>query len=280
MKSHATETMILQGLPVEESPEVFKTLESAPGVYDVVRVIHGAPLFLEDHLNRIRRSAELSVLSIQVPEHSVIEKSLSLLIGLLGPGTYSIKLIFMEGGKNCYAMARVPRRLPSQADYRQGVSTHLFHLSRNHPQIKEIDRHYSQTVQREIDEDRVFEVLLVDENLRITEGSKSNIFFIRGETLITPPAKEVLPGITRGKVLYLSRQGGLSVEEKDVFVSDLPNFDAAFLTGTSIFILPVARINDLSFPSADHPTIQKVTRAYAALTEEYLASYACHDNPD
>ena len=52
---------------------------------------------------------------------------------------------------------------------------------------------------RLISDNKLYEVLLVDRNGRITEGSRSNVFFVKGNKFYTGPSAMVLVGITRKK---------------------------------------------------------------------------------
>ncbi|MDR3121960.1 MAG: hypothetical protein LBU58_11615, partial [Clostridiales bacterium] len=46
-----------------------------------------------------------------------------------------------------------------------------------------------------------------------------------------------------------------------------------FITGTSIGLLPVSRIDDLIFHSADDPVIKAVRAEYEAITREYILTH-------
>jgi len=265
--------VVVNGTLKRRTRELLKTLESVSGVYDVVRIVDGVPLFLEEHLARLRRSAELSEASFVLASREEFGTSVDKLIREHGPGPYSIKLSVVEGTEGAYYLAPVPRRTPRKRDYLKGVSTRLVRLARHHPEVKVIDSGYSTRIQREIAEEHVFEVLLVDEKERITEGSKSNIFFVRNNTLITPPRREVLPGITRSKILHLAAAQNIHVREKEIFIRDLGAFDAVFLTGTSIFVLPVARIDRTEYPSTSSTVVQNMMEAYHNLVREYIRTF-------
>lgn len=62
----------------------------------------------------------------------------------------------------------------------------------------------------------VYEVILVNIKGYITEGSKCNVFFIRGNTLVTAPENQVLAGITWKYILPLARQHHISITEKNI----------------------------------------------------------------
>ena len=84
-----------------------------------------------------------------------------------------------------------------------------------------------------IRESGVYEVLLVNRESKVTEGSRSNLFFIREGVVRTAPDSEVLPGITRQKVLELISEEGFRLDIRSLALEELPSAEAAFLTGTS-----------------------------------------------
>jgi D-alanine transaminase len=79
---------------------------------------------------------------------------------------------------------------------------------------------------------------------RVTEGSSSNVFVVsRGRVRTTPTGPGILPGVTRDLVLGIARSAGLAVTEADLPVERLFSADEVFLSGTTVEVLPVVRIN-------------------------------------
>lgn len=79
----------------------------------------------------------------------------------------------------------------------------------------------------------------------VTEGAVSNVFAWIGGRLVTPPAgPRILSGITRECVLRLAKDAGFPVAERDLSLQELLEAEEAFVTGTTIEILPVVKLND------------------------------------
>jgi D-alanine transaminase len=92
----------------------------------------------------------------------------------------------------------------------------------------------------------VFEAILV-KNGEVTEGSVSNVILVENRTLITAPeGTRILSGVTREVVLALARQEGLEVQERYPSKSQLYAASELFLTGTTVEVLPVVRIDGRS----------------------------------
>jgi branched-chain amino acid aminotransferase len=79
--------------------------------------------------------------------------------------------------------------------------------------------------------------VLVDPDGFVTEGTSGNVFFVLRGELLTPTARNILPGVTRGVVLDLARGIGVTVHECDLTPLEAGDADEAFLTSTSIGIL-------------------------------------------
>lgn len=69
----------------------------------------------------------------------------------------------------------------------------------------------------------------------------------------------MLKGITRNKIKTLT---GFNFVEKNITVNELSDFDACFLTGTSIHILPIFMIDDVSYHSSQNKLILSLMNAF------------------
>lgn len=82
---------------------------------------------------------------------------------------------------------------------------------------------------------------LLDPTGHLTECTSGNLFLVRDGQLLTPSARNLLPGITRGVVLELAERLGISAAETDLTVADALAADEIFVTSTTIGILHVRR---------------------------------------
>lgn len=107
------------------------------------------------------------------------------------------------------------------------------------------------------------DALLLDWEGYVGEASGANIFFIRDGEIHTPSLKCVLAGITRATVIDLAREHGLKVVERDIRPEEMAGFDQAFLTGTAAEVTPLAEVGDYTFKAGEE-TIN-LMNAYDAL---------------
>jgi D-alanine transaminase len=78
----------------------------------------------------------------------------------------------------------------------------------------------------------------------ITEGSHSNIFFVKnGELRTHPESVYILSGVTRKNVLRIAAENGITVSEVPLNESELSFIDEAFLTNTTGEVTPVTGIS-------------------------------------
>jgi len=95
------------------------------------------------------------------------------------------------------------------------------------------------------------QVLWLDaaERRYVEEVGTMNIFFLMGETLVTPALTgSILPGITRDSVLRLTRDWGMDVHERAVSIDEIltnagdGSLKECFGTGTAAVISPVGSL--------------------------------------
>jgi len=241
-------------------------------IYEVIRLVDGVPLFFEDHLERMQRSAELCGEKIHKPPRRIRDE-IRQLVAANDCASINVKLVwFRTDQRPRFLTYFVAQERPTAADYRRGVHTILYSGERENPQIKAVKTSYRERVRGLRETAGAFEVLLVDENDSIFEGSRSNLFFIRDGRLLTPPAGAVLLGVTRRHVLAVCETLGIAVGEAPLHRDALPNLEAAFLTATSIDVLPVGSVESIRLNSADHPLVRRIASAFAAEVAEYLQS--------
>lgn len=254
--SHHTEEIVLQA-------------KANHSVYEVIRVIGGIALFLEDHFDRLVSSVHLSDLEFEIG-FSEFRQNISELSKLNGQPQGNVKFTLSATGKvSHWSFSFIPHSYPTSNDYQKGVPTGLLLAERDNPNAKVIQNTISERAGQLIADKKLYEVLLVDRNEMITEGSRSNVFFVKGDRFYTAPASKVLVGVTRIKVMECLRELNLTIIEEAVSASKIGAYDAVFLTGTSPKVLPVHCIDTVQFEPKNYFVEQLMVR-YDLLIETYL----------
>ncbi len=114
------------------------------------------------------------------------------------------------------------------------------------------------------------EALMVDADGHVSEGNSSNVFAIRGGTILTPPLSlGILPGITRGIVLRLAGELDLPFREAMLTAHDFETADEAFLTSSLREVVPVVAIDGRRIGDGlPGPRTLRLLEAYRARTRE------------
>lgn len=244
--------------PAAEFKEAF--IVNGQSVYEVIRVKNQKPLFLDLHLNRMARSVQLTGIicpdaqNIRAGIHELIEKSVQ--------NEGNIELV-INNSKN-WSARFIPHNFPTGKDYEKGVKTLIYRATRQNPNAKVKLNDLRKKVGDFISKKSIYEVIYAHDGI-ITEGSRSNIFFIKNNQFYTPPQSQVLQGITRHVVLEILKKHNYPIIEEPVKVDGIDQYDAAFLTGTSPGVLPIASIDGLQFN-----TQIKVMRSIMYLFEQCM----------
>jgi branched-chain amino acid aminotransferase len=113
------------------------------------------------------------------------------------------------------------------------------------------------------------EALLTDMNGYVAEGPGANVFFEKNGTLYTPPAGNILPGITRATVMELCNELSIPVEERLFTTDEIKQADAAFYCGTAAEVIGWQSFDDIEFPVKWNDSVgRKIQKAYKDLVIE------------
>lgn len=253
--------------------ESFKETDSEKdkSVYEVLRVVDGIPLFLEDHFNRLLSSVQMSGLNFKM-NYSEFEQYFQELCTINHQSDGNVKFVLSGNSIDSrWSFSFIPHSYPSETEYREGVATGLLYAEREQPNAKIIQQNIREKANQRMAEMKFYEVLLVDRNGCITEGSRSNVFFVKGDRFYTAPTAMILAGVTRMKVLECLEELQFAVLEQAVASEEIVEYDAAFLTGTSPKVLPINRIDDHRF-RVNNPMIEQLMTTYNSVIESYIAS--------
>lgn len=250
------------------------------GVYEVVRTYGGVPFQLEAHLDRLERSAQ--AIHLSMPGRSTGWKDW-VLEGIKRSG-YSECKVYIQVTRGVAPRDHLfPNRAASTIVIsirempaldpmlrRTGVVVVTMEdLRWGRCDIKSINLLPNVLARQRASEAGAFEAILVRQGM-VTEGSVSNVMIVQEGRLVTPPeGTHILSGVTRRLVVDLARKGGISVEERNIGLEEFRRAEEVFLTGTTVEVLPVVRIDDAPVGSA-HPG--PLTERVSSLFNQGIAS--------
>jgi branched-chain amino acid aminotransferase len=238
-------------------------------VYEVIRMVKGNPIFFPDHMERLATSVKLQKKEL-LADVSELRKAILNLTRSNKKREINLKIVFnYNNGSTNYLIYFIQPIYPSENQYKKGVKGILFFAERKDPESKVINHKLRTFIYHKLIMEGAYEAILVNENNLITEGSRSNIFFLKGETLVTAPANAILNGITRKHLLEICKENNIKVEISLVDVDDITNYDAVFMTGTSPVVLPFNCIND-KFYNVKFELIDRLRKLYLQRAEESI----------
>lgn len=259
---------MIDGHPVNQTQDVPFT---APPIYEVIRLYDGVPLFIESHLKRLYNSMQLTDLILDLPLELVVNAIKELTeLNHISITNVRLEVGKISSGQICWTLYLVESIYPERSTYDTGVETSTFKIERPNPHAKIYRASFTDLIGAEKTRNNVFEVILVNELGQITEGSRSNLFFIKDNVLFSANRELVLEGITREKVLEILFEKGITLVEGVLPVENLGGFEACFLTGTSIHILPIKRIDSFSYDSANHSMIKMLQMEFETKIQDDL----------
>jgi len=263
--------LFLRNGEVKKSHEYDHTiLNHGLSIYEVMRIIDGKALFFKEHYERLINSAQMLSFDLWIDKNEIIRQMDELAsINKVLNGNIEIIYNIAEDGAKTFLCLFIEDHYPTPEMLKNGVPSELYYGERENPNAKIVNLDLRQRTNKQITEEKLYEVLLVDRNGYITEGSRSNVFFIKGETVYTTPVSEVLPGITRLKVFQMCEKNNIPLKEIPIKADDIGNYEAAFYTGTSPNVLPISRIGNINY-NPQLALMQKMVSLFDVLIEEHL----------
>lgn len=253
------------GRKIIKNNEICKVNEYLPNhkfIYEVIRLVDGEPRFVKEHYYRMVESIDQKdEEAFNLCSFDDYYKNIKTLSSENKIYNNNVKVVI--DNKNTYFIF-IKSNYPSKEYHQKGADVAIVYLTRKEPNIKQINRDFREKANAVIQQKGVFETLIVNENGFITEGSRSNVFFIKNNVVYTAPDNLVLKGITRLKVIEAIESLSIPIIYEPLKVEDIQNIDGAFITGTSIDVFKINLLNGQSYRKAD-ALIDQISKAFLEL---------------
>src|SRR5216117_573544 len=111
------------------------------------------------------------------------------------------------------------------------------------------------------------EAIFLTADGHVSEGGGANLFMVRDGLLVTPPVTaDILEGITRDTILVLTRELGLTVEERPIDRTELYVAEEVFFCGTGAQVAPCVQVDGRAVgDGAIGPVAKKIGELYLAI---------------
>ena len=262
---------ILNGKIIDEKQAVIPVSNKSYffdfAVYSSVKVIQGKIFFPEYHIERLFESAKIIDLGHNFNKKELLEM-LQKLVEKNQLKDAFLRIILVGDSKenknaNLYIFPLTGVHYYPEKFYKKGVKVITYNGERRFPTSKTKDLLLSFLAMREAEKASAIEALLIDEEGNIREGTRSNFFAIKGNTLITSPSEKILEGITK-KIIFELCKNKFEIKEEDIPLSKIKEYDELFITSTLFNALPITQINEVILESNFEKTklIQKMFKEY------------------
>lgn len=229
------------------SPERFLVGPPAPfdasGVFETCRVAGGKVLHLKAHWERLEHSARTVGLG-RWPA-APVRRGLEREAARIGEGF--VRVLLARGGSPRWRL-HSERRIPysGRRIFRGASVTTVptrWPAGESGPALAKMSERLLGILCR-IEGGDADEALRMGPGGFLTEGTVSNLFFVRSGVLQTPPSwVGALEGVTRAEVIAAARRLGLVVRETPFSRHELFNAEEAFLTNVLMAVFPVRQVD-------------------------------------
>jgi branched-chain amino acid aminotransferase len=242
-------------------PATDEGLLRGDGVFEVMRIYDGRPFAMEEHLQRLERSA--SNLRLPVDLESVRAEAARLLAHAgPGPDHELLRIVITRGGRRLLLTEAMP---PSPERVRLGSVAYSPTILLDG--VKSLSYAANMLATRLARERGFDDALLVTPDGRVLEAPTSSIFWVKDGQVLTPPLGDhILASITRRVVMEVSQASECPCPLEQVLAAD-----EAFLASTTREVAPVVAIDERAF-EAPGPVTRQLAAAVSGAIRSSLGA--------
>ena len=235
------------------------SLHFASSIFEGIGVYNGKPLFLKEHLLRLKRSAEMMRLSVP-SSISKLEKISRLLVkrnkiknGYIRPIIFRSSHSMSPETKLCKSQIAIAAWKWGKLFNKSALSLSISKYPKLHSKIYPINAKSSGSYQTsvlaraDLEKTKFDDSLMIDLKGNIAETSACNIFWVKNDKVFTPMTHSILDGITRRCIIKLCKLHRISIYINDYKLDKIYSADSVFTTGTAAEIQIIDKIRNKKF---------------------------------
>lgn len=253
------------------SPGLLKGL----GVFETLLCEDRKVFFLPEHYRRFLHGCDRYIL----PKPPAFKEIKIIVARLLSDNKIKngrIRLAaWRRGWELHFAVVVVDRVGFSDSIYRRGFRVGVYPRCLDRPfqlaKVKSLDYQFFLRAYEYALKNHYQEAVLLNTSGHVVEGSRSNIFCVKGRKLLTPSLTSgCLAGVTRQMVLNAAKNLGIKTAVKVVTVEDLRNSEEIFLTNALVGLMPVTRFGDCKIANSQPgPVTLRLAKCYGKLSQTH-----------
>jgi branched-chain amino acid aminotransferase len=250
------------------------------GIFTTLRIARGEAFAYERHWRRLDKHAAIIRLpmpyapaKVRMHLHEVIRAN------KVTEGCARIYLIYNNVGfwqsdeqRPQVDLLICSAGLPKYADSaRLGLRAHGRHAAAALSGIKSISWLNNVWAVAEAAKEGFDEVVLLNERGEVSECTSANIFAVKNGKVLTPPLNSgCLEGVTRGILMEIAPEAGVSVAEHSLRPEDLYSADEVFISSTNRNVIGVGEIAGHKIAGSPGRVTQRVNELFDAYIDDYV----------
>jgi len=256
------------------------------GIYETLRAYKGVAFKIDEHIERLFRSA--SMIGLKIPKkpdeikrtiyktmwanrhhEAYIRISIS-----RGPGPIGLDPELCPK-PTLVIISNAFKEYPTEY-YQKGVNVAIVDVRRNfkdalNPKIKSLNFLNNILAKIEAKNRGAYEAIMLNSKGYVAEGTITNIFFVRNNVLHTPEVNVgILDGITRKIILEIAKELNIKTKEGKFIPNDIYNAHEVFISNTTMEIMPVTEVDNIKIGRKIGKIIKMLHAAYKRKVAEYI----------
>ncbi len=256
------------------------------GIYETLRSYSGVVFKIDEHIERLFRSASMISLKISKTQEmikSAIYKTIK--ANRLSDAVVRMSVSRGKGPigldpelcpKPTFVIIAYPFKGHPKGNYQRGVKVTIVNTRRNFkgaldPRIKSLNFLNNILAKIEAKRSGAYEAIMLNYRGYIAEGTISNVFFVKDGLLCTPEiGVGILDGITRRLIIDIARERGIGISEGRFRLDDIYKAQEVFISSTTMEVMPVVEVDDIKISARPGRITRMLHKAYKEKVEEYI----------
>lgn len=256
------------------------------GIYETLRAYQGIVFKLDEHIERLFRSA--SMIGLTIPKN--FDEIKAAIYETMKANSHSdayVRLTISRGpgpigldpelcpNPTFVIVSEAFKEYPIQY-YEKGIKIAIVSVRRNfkdalNPMIKSLNFLNNILAKIEAKNKGAYEAIMLNYRGHVAEGTITNIFFVKNSIICTPELDVgILDGITRMTILNIAEGMGFRIKEGKFTPEDIYSAEEVFISNTTMEVMPVAEVDDKKIGTKPGKITMTLHKAYRKEVDGYL----------
>lgn len=214
------------------------SVNSHISIYETIYCKQNKIFNFNAHINRLKKGAKYLRLNQTINKKQIFQKIKKLLAKKDNLKESRVKII-LDTNKITYKIDPIIKNKSNKLITVKSIRP-IAHIKNNNRTIENLALNVAI-------QNNCIDALLVNNKNKITEGSISNFFGIKNNTIITSK-NNILCGTTRALVIKIAKQNNIKIKFQQISTIDIAKLEGAFITNSIKKIVPIYQIDSHKIP--------------------------------